>query len=280
MCIRDRYQRRVHGIIHYTILLEASQFLSKGIKLMSYLEEFLEKIQVLPPDVNRNMKLIRELDNRARDVSSNMDLKKSMYLSAVKGAKDARAEGAKPENQKLYEEIQKMNTELLSLSQEKLQIANQIFEALDDYIVKMDDDIKKFEEEVKNEGNEIVDTRDEKVFEGHAARKKKKIEGKIESKYKGKSSLLAGVKSSEKYPLGAPDRTDIAHGADLQANANEKRYCYCDGISYGEMIKCDFDLCEREWFHFPCVNLKQKPKGKWYCRDCLPKKNQLMRFGM
>ncbi|TPX10554.1 uncharacterized protein E0L32_008440 [Thyridium curvatum] len=47
-------------------------------------------------------------------------------------------------------------------------------------------------------------------------------------------------------------------------------YCYCNGVSYGEMIACDADDCAKEWFHLECVGLKVAPKGntKWYCEDC------------
>lgn len=45
----------------------------------------------------------------------------------------------------------------------------------------------------------------------------------------------------------------------------EKLYCYCHSISYGEMIGCDNDDCEREWFHLDCLGLKQAPSGTWYC---------------
>jgi len=34
-------------------------------------------------------------------------------------------------------------------------------------------------------------------------------------------------------------------------------------ISYGEMILCENDLCPIEWFHFSCVSLQSKPKGRW-----------------
>ena len=34
------------------------------------------------------------------------------------------------------------------------------------------------------------------------------------------------------------------------------------------MIGCDNDLCPIEWFHFSCVQLNTKPKGKWYCPRC------------
>lgn len=26
--------------------------------------------------------------------------------------------------------------------------------------------------------------------------------------------------------------------------------------------------CKIEWFHFDCVGIKERPKGKWYCSDC------------
>ncbi|KAF5277601.1 hypothetical protein FQA39_LY06094 [Lamprigera yunnana] len=49
---------------------------------------------------------------------------------------------------------------------------------------------------------------------------------------------------------------------------DEPTYCLCDQISFGEMIMCDNDLCPIEWFHFSCVTLTTKPKGKWFCPKC------------
>ncbi|KAG5930476.1 hypothetical protein E4U42_001048 [Claviceps africana] len=53
-------------------------------------------------------------------------------------------------------------------------------------------------------------------------------------------------------------------------DADEPTYCYCNSVSYGEMVACDADGCEREWFHLACVGLKVAPgsKTKWYCEDC------------
>ncbi|KAF4973386.1 hypothetical protein FSARC_280 [Fusarium sarcochroum] len=53
-------------------------------------------------------------------------------------------------------------------------------------------------------------------------------------------------------------------------DADEPTYCYCNGVSYGEMVACDADECPREWFHLECVGLKVAPtsKAKWYCEDC------------
>ncbi|TQS38276.1 hypothetical protein Golomagni_01223 [Golovinomyces magnicellulatus] len=57
---------------------------------------------------------------------------------------------------------------------------------------------------------------------------------------------------------------------DADVDADEPRYCYCNNVSYGEMVACDAEGCKREWFHLACVGLKTAPKGnaKWYCEDC------------
>lgn len=58
---------------------------------------------------------------------------------------------------------------------------------------------------------------------------------------------------------------------------DEPTYCLCDQISFGEMILCDNDLCPIEWFHFSCVSLTLKPKGKWYCPNCRGDRPNIMK---
>lgn len=49
---------------------------------------------------------------------------------------------------------------------------------------------------------------------------------------------------------------------------NERRYCYCSGISYGEMVGCEMgELCDKEWFHLPCVGLTKAPGKNGECAD-------------
>ncbi|QGI90012.1 hypothetical protein CEK26_001227 [Fusarium fujikuroi] len=57
---------------------------------------------------------------------------------------------------------------------------------------------------------------------------------------------------------------------DGDVDADEPTYCYCNGVSYGEMVACDAVECPREWFHLDCVGLKVAPTStaKWYCEDC------------
>ena len=57
--------------------------------------------------------------------------------------------------------------------------------------------------------------------------------------------------------------------------ADNERYCYCNGVSYGEMVACDNPKCPREWFHLECIGLKTVPKSaQWWCEDCLRAKEK------
>ncbi|VDD74788.1 unnamed protein product [Mesocestoides corti] len=50
--------------------------------------------------------------------------------------------------------------------------------------------------------------------------------------------------------------------------ADEQRYCFCNDVSYGDMIACDAPTCPFEWFHYSCVGLTVAPKGQWFCPSC------------
>jgi inhibitor of growth protein 3 len=64
-----------------------------------------------------------------------------------------------------------------------------------------------------------------------------------------------------------------ADGGDGEGEGDDKTYCFCDGISYGEMIACDDAGCEREWFHLACIGLTVPPDGTWFCETCRAKRN-------
>ena len=99
------------------------------------------------------------------------------------------------------------------------------------------------------------------------------ISRKIFCFFSGKKKKGAGS-SKDKEPnfnqtantlLGTPQEV-----IDMPVDPNEPTYCLCQQVSYGEMIGCDNVDCAIEWFHFGCMQLTTKPKGKWYCPKCLP----------
>ena len=67
-----------------------------------------------------------------------------------------------------------------------------------------------------------------------------------------------------------PPALEPDSGIPAAVDLGEPVYCYCQRVSYGEMIACDNPDCAIEWFHFECVgiDLATRPKGKWYCKEC------------
>lgn len=61
---------------------------------------------------------------------------------------------------------------------------------------------------------------------------------------------------------------DLFSGYNNNEEEDRTLYCFCQSVSYGEMVACDGPNCKYEWFHYSCVNLKEPPKGQWFCPDC------------
>lgn len=83
-----------------------------------------------------------------------------------------------------------------------------------------------------------------------------------------KSTATTGKKKKRKSRQAQQREESPPRDEELAIDPDEPTYCLCDQISYGEMILCDNDLCPIEWFHFSCVALATKPKGKWFCPKC------------
>ena len=68
--------------------------------------------------------------------------------------------------------------------------------------------------------------------------------------------LLTGVRQSKRCKK-----------MELENPSTEKSYCWCGGKDEGRMVACDNDSCPHEWFHYQCVRLTRKPRGKWFCSE-------------
>lgn len=67
---------------------------------------------------------------------------------------------------------------------------------------------------------------------------------------------------------GQGDEAEGDEGEESNAGDDTTLYCFCQKVSYGEMIGCDNKTCQYEWFHVSCLGLKETPIGKWYCPQC------------
>jgi hypothetical protein len=76
--------------------------------------------------------------------------------------------------------------------------------------------------------------------------------------------VFISVQREEGKPLARRQEegfSNTASNVQDDDDEDEPRYCFCNRVSYGQMVGCDADGCEREWFHLDCVGLKAAPKG-------------------
>ncbi|KAL8917103.1 MAG: hypothetical protein Q9208_008142 [Pyrenodesmia sp. 3 TL-2023] len=70
-----------------------------------------------------------------------------------------------------------------------------------------------------------------------------------------------GKRSHKKGAGLAAQMAAAVQGDDEGESKGEPLYCYCNQISYGEMVACDMEKCPREWFHLDCLGWNKAPKG-------------------
>ncbi|KAH7912977.1 hypothetical protein BJ138DRAFT_1226481 [Hygrophoropsis aurantiaca] len=92
---------------------------------------------------------------------------------------------------------------------------------------------------------------------------------------RGRRGRKRGVSSEmDDFDFGFDEDTQAVEGADGEEGEegeegeDKELYCFCQKLSYGEMIACDNPDCPYQWFHLPCVNLKQPLPERWFCAEC------------
>jgi len=75
-------------------------------------------------------------------------------------------------------------------------------------------------------------------------------------------------------PRRDADGDDEMGELDDEDGADDKKYCICQSVSFGDMVACDNEACTLEWFHWGCVGLKSEPSGIWICPVCTEKEKQ------
>ncbi|XP_072332103.1 inhibitor of growth protein 1 isoform X3 [Scyliorhinus torazame] len=170
------------------------------------------------------------------------------------------------------------------LGDEKIQIVNQMVELVENRSRQVESHVELFEncaesndsnnksslERSRSEGTTPV----EKPSAKRSRRQRNNENRENTSSNHDHEESSAGMpkekkaKTSKKKKRSKAKAEREASPADLPIDPNEPTYCLCNQVSYGEMIGCDNEECPIEWFHFSCVSLNHKPKGKWYCPKC------------
>lgn len=228
-----------------------------------YLEHYLDSLETLPGELRRNFTKMTDKDVMNKDIMVQIDGSSDEYLRKVRDLSPTKRKAE-------MEKIQHMFKKAKELSDEKVNIAVATYEMIDKHIRKLDSDLAKFESEMKDKGRlSQTESEEEEVVNKKKMKDKKKKGVKEEENNKKKK------KAKKVENLTTPLISYVGSGVpqevlDMPVDPNEPTYCTCQQVSYGEMIGCDNQDCPIEWFHFGCMDLTHKPKGKWYCPKCLP----------
>ncbi|XP_001943164.2 inhibitor of growth protein 5-like [Acyrthosiphon pisum] len=273
-----------------------------------YLEHYLDSLENLPVELQRNFTLMRDLDSRLQELIRNIDKLANDYMSNVKRY------SVEKKNETMTS-IQRQFDKAKEYSDDKVQLAIQTYELVDNYIRKLDSDLSHFEAEIQDkaisakrnieEGSQKRGCKKNKVKEvknKSASSEEETVTITSKKKQLKKVGAKSTIAAHSKTPLvsvvtnpTSPTNSEasvtvetsslngelivagVAHSTevlDMPVDPNEPTYCLCNQVSYGEMIGCDNPDCPIEWFHFECVQLITKPKGKWFCPKCITDKKR------
>ena len=218
----------------------------------------------LPSEFQRHLNGLLTLDSRVNELQRQLDdamVEQLRHMASKSGQeppakkqkqKDKDAEKGKDAqgDPVLAKKIEENMNEILHISEEKMKRAQQIYDLVDQHIRKLDKDLKSFGAEVSKERERLGVTA---------------------------TSFLAkpAADSTKQKKDSQPKSPEVLYKEALAvADVGEPKYCYCNRISFGEMIACESEDCPIEWFHFSCVGLTEdnRPKGAWVCPDCQRKK--------
>lgn len=270
------------------------------IKAPSYLEDFLDQIELLPSQIKGKFAEMREMDERANMSMSDAE------RAAADSIRKATSKGTSNETlKKAYQEVISLQGKAVANANRKVATAEKAFEMVDDVIRNLDEKLREYEAQLRKEGRWPASTADrpprpatsQNVSAGNQASAGNQHGALISTRPTGTTAGAATQKSRRRESAShvAPARTSAGGAGAAQSSTNklqaqkatnstpdmpvsviedmavdpdEPTYCYCRHVSYGEMVECEATGCPYGWFHFQCVGLTEAPKGSWRCPDC------------
>jgi len=237
-----------------------------------YLEQYLDTLEGLPGDLRKNLSAIHELDSKTQDGLRKVD---QMVQDFIQAAPTLSAE----KKRRRITDIQAAFGGVREKADEKVGLATSTYELVDKHIRRLDSDLARFEGELKQK---VLDTKLGKTSRPGSpespqmkkrGRKRKDDESPGPSKKRTTAGPLVNMSRDQVVSMSGAQLIQQLAGScgdvlDMPVDPNEPTYCICHQVSHGEMVACDNDDCPIEWFHFGCVGLTTKPKGKWYCPRC------------
>lgn len=258
-------------------------------KAPSYLEDFLDQIEVLPTQIKGKFVEMRDMEERLKSLMDEADkaAAETVRKSTSKGTSN---EGLK----KSYQDVIALQGKAIANAETKLQTAEVAFGVVDGVIHELDDRLREFEMQLRKEGRWPASTSDKPPRGSATPAGSPAPPAAVGPSTRGAGGgghqkttrrAAAGARAAVAAAGGTSSRKQEKKEAEMQfaviedmvPDPDEPTYCYCNQISYGEMVMCESDDCpHNQWFHFTCVGLTEAPSGSWQCPEC-KKKNQKRR---
>uniref|UniRef100_A0A8C5WFI1 Inhibitor of growth protein n=1 Tax=Leptobrachium leishanense TaxID=445787 RepID=A0A8C5WFI1_9ANUR len=236
-------------------------------QLMAFVEDYLECVESLPHEIQRNVSLLREIDTKYREALKEADEVYERY-------KDESDPGQK---KRLLQHLQRALIIMQELGDDKIQLVTQFCDMSETKIKQMEIQSKDLFEHEEIEKSVEKPKADMNSVERSTRRPRRQRNSESRDLCHLVNGLDEGedltpkekkTKSSKKRKRSKAKQEREVSPVPFAIDPNEPTYCLCNQVSFGEMIGCDNEECTIEWFHFSCVGLTYKPKGKWYCPDC------------
>ncbi|XAR48889.1 hypothetical protein NMG60_11031865 [Bertholletia excelsa] len=221
---------------------------------MSFLEEFQTNLESLPRTLQRKYTLLRDLDKSLQEIQWQNELRCSQEMDKIQQGIKSGNIAPDASNIRFSDEALDEQKHAIRIADEKVALAVQAYDLVDAHVQQLDQYLKKIDEELRHA-----------EMTGSPAQNLERTvkSGRGGGRGRGNKNRLMTVSAAV-----TPTSLDL----DLPVDPNEPTYCFCNQVSYGEMVACDNPDCKIEWFHYGCVGLREQPKGKWYCSECAGKR--------
>uniref|UniRef100_A0A671KFX0 Inhibitor of growth family, member 5b n=1 Tax=Sinocyclocheilus anshuiensis TaxID=1608454 RepID=A0A671KFX0_9TELE len=210
-----------------------------------YLEHYLDSIEGLPCELQRNFSLMEDLDNRTEEKKAEISELASEYIAKVRNL-------ASEERVQHLKKIENAYNKCKEYSDDKVQLAMQIYEMVDEHIRRLDADLARFE----NDLQEKLDSASLESSDEKQSRKDKNIKEKRASHgtdKKGSDQDSPKQKKTEKWKEGVTfilavvmllpppscqgDAVQVSYGEMIGCDNSDIHFCHCCGLTTTHDLK-------------------------------------------
>lgn len=271
------------------------------------LEKYTQDLSNLPLEVRHLLDEIKSKDLLLAEAKKRYQSKENQIH---KFAKSNGTLTKHPKEQQLASKIEEEMTSVMSIQREKIKLANTALFLISRHLFNFETDIARLERDemlpkieldadnkydnggvfgLNDSLSDAPSSRNGTATPDNGYTGSRRVQRRKQSMIKNLPQRLKRLKSEELddsqfQSTGFLATGSLAFDSDMQDAANDgpmnqgddadnKIYCFCQRVSFGEMIGCDNDDCKHEWFHWSCVGITSPPKENeiWYCPDCAPK---------